>query len=196
MIRLAVAVALATASVGLPACGSGSNTTTSSAPVARFTADTPNPGNGTVVLLPSSSNGAAITLRVAVTGVNGFFGTAFRVTYDPDTLLFTGWDTSSSFLLQGVAAGDVLFIEDHLTNGGTIVATATRLDPGTVPAIDVTTTSTLVTLNFVARKPIAAAAPEGRLDFGDPKQVCDGTVAAPGCGAIAVTWSGGGVSAQ
>jgi hypothetical protein len=195
MVRLAVAVALATACVGLPACGGGSSTVTN-APVSTFTPDNPNPGNGTIVLLPSSSNGASITVRVAVTGVNSFFGAAFRVTYDPDALLFYGWDTSSSFLLDGVAATDVLFLEDHTTNGGTIVATATRKDPGTVAAIDVTTTSTLVTLTFIARKPLAVGAPEGRLDFGDPKQVCDGTVAVPGCNPITVTWSGGGVSAQ
>jgi hypothetical protein len=195
ILRLAVAMILATACVGLPACGGGDETT-SSAPIARFTADTPSPADGTVALIYGSSNGASVTVRVTVTGVTGFFGSAFRVTYDPDALLFTGWDTSSSFLLQGVAATDVLFIEDHLTNGGTIVATATRLDPNTVPPIDVTTTSTLVSLNFVARKPLAVGSPEGRLDFGDPKQVCDGTVAVPGCNPIAVTWSGGGVSAQ
>jgi hypothetical protein len=195
--RFGVAMVLATACVGMPACGSGSNDTTSSAPVATFTADTPSPGNGTVVLLKGSSNGASVTVRVAVTGVPNFFGAAFRVTYDPDALLFSGWDTSSSFLLGGgVNPGDVLFIEDHLTQGGTVIATATRLDPATAPPIDVTTTATLVTLNFVARKPLPFGDPDGRLDFGAPKQICDGTVAVPGCGAITVTWSGGAVSAQ
>jgi len=196
IVRLAAALIVATACVGLPACGSGSNNTTSNAPVARFTPDVGAPGNLTVALLPSSANGASVTVRVAVTGVNNFFGTAFRVSYDPNALLFTGWDTSSSFLLNGVSAGDVLFIEDHLTVGGSIIVTATRLDPGTVSPINVTTTSTLATLNFVARQPLSVGSAEGRLDFGDPKQICDGTVIPPGCGAITVTWSGGGVSAQ
>lgn len=196
LVRLAVALAVATSCVALPACGSGSNDTTTNAPVARFTPDVAAPGNLTVALLPSSSNGASVTVHVSVTGVNGFFGTAFRVTYDPNALLFTGWDTSSSFLRNGVSDTDVLFIEDHLSVGGTIIVTATRLNPGAVPPIDVTTTSALCNLNFVARKPLAVGSTEGRLDFGDPKQICDGTVAAPGCGEIAVTWSGGGVSAQ
>ena len=78
VLRLAVAMVVAAACVGLPACGSGSNNTTSSAPVAKFTPDVAAPGNLTVALLPSSSNGASVTLHVAVTGVNGFFGTAFR----------------------------------------------------------------------------------------------------------------------
>jgi hypothetical protein len=102
-----------------------------------------------------------------VTGVTGFFGTAFRVNYDPDALLFTGWDYSSSFLLQGVTAADVFFHEDHLVNGGEIVVTATRLDPSTVLPIDVTTTATLATLHFTARKPLAVGSTDGRVDFGD-----------------------------
>jgi hypothetical protein len=193
-IRFVTALVVATACVSLPACGSGSNDTTSSAPVAKFTPDVAVPGNLSVALLPSKVNGASVTVRIAVTGVNRFFGSAFRVNYDPNALLFTGWDTSSSFLLEGVNSTDVLFIEE--ATGGSLIITATRLDPGVVAPVNVTTTATLATLNFIARKPLAVGSTEGRLDFGDPKQVCDGTVTPPGCGAIDVTWSGGGVSAQ
>jgi len=193
-IRFVTALVVATGCVALPACGSGSNDTTSSAPVAKFTPDVAAPGNLTVALLPSKSNGASVTVRIAVTGVSSFFGSAFRVNYDPNALLFSGWDTSSSFLLAGVNSTDVLFIEE--ATGGSLIITATRLNPGVVAPVDVTTTATLATLNFIARKPLAVGATEGRLDFGDPKQVCDGTVTPPGCGAIDVTWSGGGVSAQ
>lgn len=176
------------------ACGGSS--TTSSTPVSKFIPDAPNPGSATIALLSGAGNGASINIKITVTGVNGFFGSAFRITYDPDALLFTGWDTSTSFLRDGVTASDVFFAEDHLTNGGTLVITATRIDPSKVSAVDVTTTSTLATLNFVARKPLAAGAAAGRLDFGDPKQVCDGTVAPPGCGSIPVTWKGGAVQAH
>lgn len=193
--RRAVAPALAVALAVSLGC-SGSNDTTSTAPVAKFTADNPTPGPATVSIQPATVNGASVTLKVSVTDVPGFFGTAFHIVYDPDALLFTGWDYSSSFLLDGVNASDVFFLEDHLTNGGTIVAIATRLNPGSVSTIDVTGTQTLVYLNFVARKPLAVGAPEGRIDFGDPKQVCDGTVVSTECGPIAVTWSGGGLSAQ
>lgn len=193
--RFAAALVIAAASVALPACSSGSDAT-SSGPVAKFKADTPSPGSGTIALLPGGSTGAAVKVRVTATGVNGFFGAAFRIKYDVSALQFASWDTSTSFLRQGVSDSDVLFIEDHLSVAGEIVITATRLNPSAVLPVDVTATSDLVTLTFVARKPIAAGAVEGRVDFGDPKQVCDGTVAAPGCGAVAVTWSGGGISAR
>ena len=176
----------------LASCGGGSSTTTTTV-VARFTADAPNPGQGTIAILQDSTNGASVTLRITVTEVTNFFGAAFRITYDPNALLFGGWDTSSSFLSEG-SSNNILFSEDHTTIGGTVVVVATRLSPA-LP-VNVTTTSTLVKINFIARKPIAAGATEGRLDFGDPKQVCDGTVAAPGCNPIVVSWFGGGLSAK
>jgi len=195
MIRAFTLAAMATAFLALPACGGGSDTTQSTTPHAVFTPDSPTPGSGSVVLLPGGSNAASVNVRVAVTGVTGFFGAAFRVTYDTSALLFTGLNSSTSFLKTGNPS-DTIFLEDHVSTAGVIVITATRKDPGSVPPVDVGATSDLVVLNFVARKVIAAAAPEGRLEFADPKQVCDGTLAAPACGAITVTWSGGGVSAH
>ena len=181
----------------LASCGGGSNTTTTSV-VAHFTADAPNPGPKTIAIQQDSTNGASVVLRVTVTDVQSFFGAAFRITYDPNALLFGGWDTSSSLLLEnGVPAANVLFSEDHTSLGGTLVVVATRVDPTVAPPIDVGTTSTLVKINFIARKPIAAGAVEGRLDFGDPRQVCDGSVNPTGCNEIAgITWSGGGLSAR
>ena len=178
--------------MGLFACGD--DTTTSSGPNARFTPDTPAPGNSTMALLQSTASGAAVNVRITATGIDDFFGAAFRITYDPDALLFGGWDDNGSFLLDGVTAADVLFQVDQTSIGGQVVIVATRLDPVTVPAVDVGATATLLTLNFVARRPIAAGAADGRLDFGDPKQVCDGTVVPSGCNGITVTWSGGGLS--
>ena len=187
---------IAAAALVLASCGGGSSTPTTTV-IAHFTADAPNPGPGTIAILQDSTNGASVVLRVVVTGVNPFFGAAFRITYDPNSLLFGGWDTSSSFLSEGlVSQNDILFSEDHTTIGGTVVVVATRINPAVESTIDVSTTSTLVKINFIARKPIAAGATGGRLDFGDPKQVCDGTVAAPGCNPIVVSWFGGGLSAK
>ncbi|HZN54000.1 MAG TPA: cohesin domain-containing protein [Candidatus Polarisedimenticolaceae bacterium] len=195
-LRSAAIVAMGLAFLALPACGGGSDDTQSSGPVAKFTADTPTPPAGTIALLPGGSTGASVNVRVTVTGVDGFFGAAFRVTYDTSALLFRGMDDSGSFLRTGVTNADVIFLSDHVSTAGVVVITATRKDPAVVPPVDVVGPSDLVVLNFTARKQIAAAAPEGRLDFADPKQVCDGTLAAPACGAITVTWSGGGVSAH
>jgi hypothetical protein len=188
--------ALAAASVG---CGGGNDgTTTSTAPVALFTPDTATPAAGTIALLAGASSGASVNVRVTVTGVAGFFGAAFRITYDPTALLFNGMTDSGSFLRADPTDPNVFFLADGTSQTGQVVITATRIFPA-VP-VSVTTTSDLVVLNFIARKAIGVAAPEGRLDFGDPtqNQVCDGTVAAPGCGAVVVTlpWSGGRVSAQ
>lgn len=195
LFRFAPAIILAVAASVLPGCGGGSNTT-AFGPVAIFTPDTASPAAGTVALLPGTGNGASISVRVTVTGVTGFFGAAFRVTYDTNAMIFTGMTSTASFLRTGVTDNDVIFLEDHTTNPGEIVITATRKDPSAVGPVDVGATADLVVLNFSARKVIVPATAEGRVDFADPKQVCDGTVAVPGCGAITVTWSGGGISAQ
>jgi cohesin domain-containing protein len=198
--RSAASVALTTAFVALAAaaigCGGGSTTTTSSGPRAAFTPDTPAPTAGTIALLAGSTSGANVNVRVTVTGVPSFFGAAFRLSYDTTALLFNGM-TDTTSLLRGAPAtddGHLSFIEDHASIPGEIIITATRLDPTVAAPVDVTTTADLVVLNFTARKVIAVATAEGRLDFGDPKQACDGS--APPCGSIAVTWSGGAVSAQ
>ena len=103
---------------------------------------------------------------------------------------------STSLLRPGATDADVLFLADSTSHAGQVIITATRINPDTAPPVAVTTTSDLVVLTFIARKTIAPAATEGRLDFSDPKQVCDGTTTPSGCGAVTVTWSGGGISAQ
>lgn len=187
----AVFVALAASSVG---CGSD-ETTTTTAPVGVFTPDDPTPEPASITLLPGTTSGASVNVRVTVTDVSSFFGAGFRIAYDPTALLFGGMDSSTSFLSTGITDTSQLFFFADATNSpGEVVITATRVFPA-VP-VTVTTTSDLVILNFVARLSIPPGAEVGRLDFADPKQACDGTVAAPGCGAITVTWSGGGLSAQ
>lgn len=194
MIRTTAFLILATASLALPACKSNnSSSATSTGPLATFVADDP---PMQIALLPGSSSGASVDVRVGVTGVTGFFGAAFRIEYDPATLSFTGMDDSDSFLRRGFVTDDHLFfLADDTSIPGEILITATRIDPTVAPPIDISMTSDLVVLNFTALQAIAATAPS-KLVFGASKQVCDGTVAAPGCHAISVTWSGGGVSAQ
>jgi hypothetical protein len=189
-----VLAALAIAAVVAPGCGGSDSTTTGA--VAFFTPDTPTPGAATIALLPESSSGAEVRIRVTVTGVNSFFGAAFRIKYDTTALLFGAMDDSTSLLRTGVTDSDVLFIANSTSVPGEIIVSATRLNPSVAPPVDVTTTSDLVVVTFTARKAIAAGASDGRLEFIDPRQVCDGTTTPTGCGVIAVTWSGGGVTAQ
>ena len=199
MLSLATTVFLGAALFVSQGCGGGNDSsgTTTTGPVAIFTPDVASPAPGTLALLSGTGSGASINVRVTVTGVTGFFGAAFRIQYDPTALLFNGMTDTGSLLRDGVVPeGNLLFSENHTSVSGEILVTATRLDPTVAPPVDVTTTADLVVLNFTARKVLLPAATEGRVDFGDPKQVCDGTVVAPGCGTIAVTWSGGGISAQ
>ena len=188
-------VALSAVSVG---CGGGNDSSgsTTTTVVAVFTPDTPTAADGSITLLPGTTSGAAVNVRVTVTQMASFFGAAFRIKYDATALLFNGMDNSTSFLRNGVTDASQLYFDANAAiSPGEIVITATRFFPA-VP-VSVTTTSDLVILNFVARRAIPANAVDGRLDFADPKQACDGTVAAPGCGSITVTaWKGGGVSAQ
>lgn len=192
-------VALSAVSVG---CGGGNETTAPPANtvVAVFTPDTATPGAGSIALLPGTSSGGSVNVRVTVTGVPVFFGAAFRIKYDATALLFGGMVDSTSFLRTGVTDDDVIFTAATKDNPTEIVVTATRKYSALVGPVIVTTTSELVILNFVARRAIPADAPDGDLVFGDPanNQICDGTVTPPGCGAVVVTlpWSGGHVSAQ
>jgi len=193
----AVFVAFAAAAVG---CGGGNDSTTSSAPVAKFTPDTPAPAAGTIALLSGSSSGASINVRVTVTGVNDFFGAAFRIKYDVTALQFNAMSSTDSFLRGDPPNPDdpnVYFAADA-SHPGEIWISATRLDP-TAGTVDVVSTSDLVVLNFTARKAIAAGAAAGRVVFGALNrevQTCDGTVVPTVCSALAAIWSGGGVSAQ
>jgi len=194
--RIAAIVLATAAAVGL-GCGGGNDNTTSSGPVGAFTPDTPSPGPATIALLPNTVSGATVTVRVTVTGVTSFFGAAFRIDYDNTALLFSGMSDTASFLRQGaVPNANLVFLADSTSHAGEVVITATRVDPLVAPPVAVGTTSDLVVLTFTARKAIAPGATDGRLEFSDPKQVCDGTTTPSGCGAVTVTWSGGGISAQ
>ena len=205
--RFVAAVFLATASFALPAC-KGSNSPTSSGRVATFAPENGTPGLNSIALLAGTTSGANIDIRVTVTGVNQFLGAAFHITYNTTALQFNGMSSTDSFLRplppdHEVPSSDLLFLENHTTPGD-IVITATRVvdlnlppaDGGPVGPVDVTITSDLVVLNFTAHQAIAASTDDGLLAFGDPKQVCDGTIGPLGCGTIAVSWSGGKIAAQ
>ncbi len=201
MTRLLAPMVLVTAAFAVPAChsSSGNNSPTATGPVASFTPDTPSPGAGQIVMLAGSTAGATIAVRVTITGVNGFFGSAFRVHYNTATLLFNDMTDATSVLRTGgISDSNLLFSENHTTTPGEIVITASRLDPTVAPGIDVTSTVDIVQLSFTARVAIAAGAAEGRVDFAGPEEIqtCD-TAGTGNCSIFTPTaWSGGGVSTQ
>jgi hypothetical protein len=199
--RLAVAalVALvALAVTALPSCGGGSDGGNGgSTTTATFTPDTPTPGANTIAMLAGSSTGAAFNVRITVTGVNDMLGAAFRVTYDPVALQFTGMDSTGSFLRGGGVPNDHLtFIENHTAVNGEIIVTAARLDPVASGTVDVGATADLVVLNFSARRAIAAGDPGGVLGFDASPQitVCGTPTTCAAAGGL--TWSGGTVTAH
>jgi hypothetical protein len=196
--RLAVAALVALAVTALPSCGGGSDGGNGGGSTsATFTPDTPSPGTNTIAMLAGSTSGAAVNVRITVTGVNDLFGAAFRVTYDPTALFFNGMDDGGSVLRQGgVTNAQVQFIANQTAVPGQVIVTATRLDPSTAGTVDVGPTADLVVLNFSARRAIAAGDVAGELDFVDPRdvQVCGTPTTC--ASAAGLTWSGGAVTAH
>src|SRR5262245_33156478 len=134
--RLVAAALAAVVLTALPSCGGGSDDSGGGVtnPTATFTPDTPTPGNATVAMLAGSSSGAAVSVRITVTGVDDFLGAAFRVTYDTSALFFNGMDDSGSLLRQGGVPDGALFFEANNSNvAGEVIITATRLNPAPPP---------------------------------------------------------------
>lgn len=194
--RLVAAALAAVVVTALPSCGGGGDDSGGGVtnPVATFIPDTPNPGNATIAMLAGSSNGAAVNVRITVTGVDDFLGAAFRVTYDTTALLFTGMDDSGSLLRQGGVADTALFFEANFSSvAGEVIVTATRLNPATTGVVDVGATSDLVVLNFSARRVLP---PGGELEFAAASREVQACATPTTCAPFAATWSGGAVTAQ
>jgi hypothetical protein len=188
-------LAISAISVG---CGGNDNTDAGTTTIVSVFTPDAQPTDGSITMLQGATSGAAVNVRITATQFSNFFGAAFRISYDPTALLFNGMDTSTSFLREGITDTDqqLFFTSDAANSPGEIVITATRVFPAP-PVPLVSATSDLVIVNFVARRTIVAGADEGKVQFADPKQVCDGSVAVPGCGSITVTaWTGGSVISQ
>ena len=195
---LAVAALVALAVTALPSCGGGSDSSGgSTSTTATFTPDNPTPGTSTIAMLAGASTGAALNVRITVTGVNDLLGAAFRVTYDPVALQFTAMDSSGSVLRQGgVPNSNLQFLENHTSVPGQIIITATRLDPVASGTVAVGATSDLVVLNFTARRAIAAGDAGGLLAFDASRDVQVCATPTTCASAAGLTWSGGAVTAH
>jgi hypothetical protein len=184
-----LALALAALGFGLfPSCGGGGGGGGTVPPglAATFTAQTPSPGSNTVSLQPGTASGDIFRVRVVATGVNDFFGTAFRITFSTASAQYQGVDHAASFLRDGGA--DTTFTVDGTTQPGTLIVSATRLQnaAGTVPGVNVTGSRDLMVLTFRATQ----ATSGNTFAFADPREVRDSTQPAPG-GLINVAWPGG-----
>ncbi len=152
-----------------------------------FEPSEPSPGPLTVSLQAGTVNLDGITIRVVATNVDDFFGSAFRVIYNPAHLAFVSMDTSQSFLRDGGVA--TTFSENHTSVSGSVIVSAARLDAGTNAGVDVTGSRELLRLTF---RVIAEIPPDGSAaSFGDPKEVRDSVQPPPQGNLIPVNWSGG-----
>jgi len=155
--RLLSAIALAAVATACGGGGGGSSDggTTGGPQTGAFVAAAPTPPAGSVSLQQGAHTGLAVNVDVKVTGVNDFFGTGFRIIYDPTVAQYQSFDSSASFLRDPPfdTSGQLDFRVDAST-AGILSISATRLQDatGTQPGVDVAGTRTLLTLHFVMLK--------------------------------------------
>jgi hypothetical protein len=109
-----------------------------------------------VSLQAGTKSGLVLNVLVRVTGVDDFFGTGFRVIYDPTVAQYQTFDASTSFLRDAPfdTAGAPLHFEVDAGTPGVLSISATRLQnaQGTASGVNVAGTRTLLSLQFVMLK--------------------------------------------
>ncbi len=186
--RIASALAAVIAVAGFclsPSCGGGDDTV----PGGRTATFGPFPGAPpppplSVTMQPGPTSGDTFTIRIAVKEVSDFFGAAFHITYDYRSGAFVSMDSSGSFLQgAGIQPGSFLAV---VASPGDLAVVATRFQNagGTVPGVY--GDGDLLVLTFRA----TADTSGNSFNFIAPREVevCTSTT---GCTALAVTWSGG-----
>jgi hypothetical protein len=177
-----------------PACGGGGGDGGGGGNMnplsATFTPGNTNPTANTISMTGSAA-GQNFSVVVQVTGLNDFFGTGFRVTFDPATAQFVGFSSTGSFLTGvGTAFNAVV----NPTNSGEVIVSATIQDTSQPAGIDVGATATLITLNFKATNTTS----NNPFAFGASRNVTvcptQGGACNPGI-APTLTWSGGTMTA-
>ena len=133
----------------MPACGGGGSDSgggVTNPLLASFAPDNQNPGAETISMAGSSA-GANVAVQVQVTDLANFGGAAFRVTYDPATVNFTGFDASGS-VLETLGVNTAYDADE--SNPGTILVYASIQDATQPAGADVVGTQNVITLNFQA----------------------------------------------
>ena len=98
--RLLGAIALAVAATACGGGGGGSSDggTTGGPQTGSFVAADSTPPADSVSLQAGTHSGLAVNVNVVVTSVDDFFGTGFRVVYDPTVAQYQSFDAAGSFL--------------------------------------------------------------------------------------------------
>jgi len=175
------------------ACGGGGgNPTAPPGLSAAWTPDNPTPGAQTISLGAGAASASNFTVPVQVTGIDDFFGAAFRINYDPSSAAFVSFDAAGSVIDAG---GATLLLDAQQYAAGVVRVNATRQQGGPgvyVPGVDVGATSLLITLNFRA----TASTGGNAFSFSNTEvQTCND--AAETCGIVGgLTWSGGTLTAR
>jgi len=184
-----ISVLLVGAMLSVACGGGGGNTVTPPGLSASWTPANANPGAMTLSMGAASASGSNFSVPVQVTGIDDFFGTAFRVNFDAATAAFSGFSAVGSVIDDG---GAVVLISATLGNPGEVLVFATRQQGQGgvyVPGVDINATSTLITLNFRALTATGA----NTFTFSNRQvEACnDGTQTCSDIPDVNLTWSGG-----
>ena len=175
----------------MPACGGGGSGGGVTNPLtASFAPDNPNPGADTISMAGTNA-GANIFVLVQVTDISDFFGAGFRVTYNPASVNFTGFDATGSLLENH---GGQTYFDVEEPNQGTVIVAATIQDAGQPAGMDVVGTQMLITLNFQATTTTAG----NSIAFAGPQDVQICAVQGQACNDVSgnLTWDGGTIRAS
>jgi hypothetical protein len=195
--RYATAALLAAACMLPLACGGGGGDRLPPESLdAAFQPANPTPGAMTISMGDALTSGAGFQIPILVTGVDDFFGAAFRVNFNPASAEFAGFSDADSFIDTG--GGVVVLINAVAGAPGEVLVNATRQQgaggayvPGVTPAAP---DNLLISLNFIATTETAA----NTFTFSSQEvRACDdGTQTCPIVDPVTLTWSGGVMSAN
>jgi hypothetical protein len=179
------------------ACGGGGgNQLPPEGLTVTFAPANPNPGAMTLSMGTALISGAGFQIPILVTGIDNFFGAAFRVNFDAASADFVGYSAVDSFIDTG--GGVVVLINAIDGAAGEILVNATRQQglggvyvPGVTP---VAPDNILIWLNFRANTETAA----NTFTFSNQEvRACnDATQTCPVVDPGLLTWSGGTMAAN
>ena len=180
------------------ACGGGGgNRLPPEGLTASFAPANPAPGAMTISMGTALVSGAGFQIPIVVTGIDDFFGAAFRVNFDAASADYAGFSAANSFIDTG--GGVVVLINAAAGAPGQLLVNATRQQggggvyvPGVTPPA--APDNVLIWLNFRAR--VETAANNFTFSNQEVNSCDDGTQTCPVVNPMTLTWSGGTMAAN